>query len=194
MVAKKKSRGSQEAWSQGGNDDPSQQLLHCSSNPHPRQNVQPFWTLQVSFKERWEKKKGRERKKQTSWKDKVGGFFPTYCRQKENRNYIPWLPSTLPKHWICLQKFSKGKKRTCFHYHLKLLVCAVTKGWLVFFLPTRTLQAHEAERGAGNLLPARSKEGQPPLGTTQLPFLTGAEKSAPRSRRGQACTRPTPSW
>lgn len=89
MVAKKKSRGSQEAWFQGGNDDPSQQLLHCSSNLHPRQNVQPFWTSQVSFKERWEKKKGRERKKQTSWKDKVGGFFPHLLSSKGKQELHP---------------------------------------------------------------------------------------------------------
>lgn len=194
MVAKK-SRGSQEAWSQGGNDDPSQQLLHCSSNPHPHQNVQPFWTSQVSFK-RDEKKKGRERKKQTSWKTKVGGFFPTYCRQRKtgttSRDCL--LPFKTLK--SVYRNSVREKKRTCFHYHLKLLVCAVTKGWLVFFLPTRTLQAHEAERGAGASYPLAPRKaslhctGEP----TQLPFLTGAEKSALEAEEDKLAQGNPSSW
>ena len=141
------------------------------------------------------REKERKREKEADKLKRQGGriFFPlTVVKRKTGTTSRDCL---LPFQNIksVYRNSVRKKKRTCFHYHPQLLVCAVTKGWLVFFLPTRTLQAHEAERGAGNLLPARSKEGQPPLGTTQLPFLTGTEKSAPRSRRGQACTRPTPS-
>lgn len=75
MAAKEKSKASQEAQCQGGNDDPSQQLLHCSSNPHPHQNVQPFWTSHVSFRDKREEERERESSrhaKKTRWED----FFP----------------------------------------------------------------------------------------------------------------------
>ena len=149
----------------------------------------------VSFKERWEKKKGRERSRQakkTRWED----FFPwTDVKRKTGTISRDCL---LPFQNIKSVYRNAVRKKTAHVFTtIQNSVCAVTKGWLVFFLPTRALQAHRLSfhlRGAGNLLPAHSKKGQSLLGTTQLPFLSGAEKSAPRSRRGQACTRPTPSW
>lgn len=76
MVAKEKRvELHRKPGAKGGNDDPSQQLLHWSSNPHPHQNVQPFRTshkLQRHERRRKEERESSRHAKKTRWED----FFP----------------------------------------------------------------------------------------------------------------------